>query len=89
MSHNHNHSCVCEHVNVKFCKHCHTVYCLDCSQEWTTKSTWAYGYWHYPSTLGNVLTKYADNTYDDRHTTTNTNPQNLTLTTACSHSHQG
>ena len=50
MSHNHSHRCKCEHEQVKFCKHCNTVYCLNCSQEWGKQ---AYTYW--PS-IGPYLT---------------------------------
>lgn len=50
----HNHSCSCDHVEVKFCKHCSTVYCKGCNQEWTTKSNFN-PYWNYTAirTLGN------------------------------------
>lgn len=42
MKHDHNHRCTCEHETVKFCKHCHTVYCVGCAQEWSYQFTWSY-----------------------------------------------
>lgn len=40
MSHNHKHSCSCDHKNVKYCSTCQVVHCLDCNQEWTKRNTW-------------------------------------------------
>lgn len=43
--HTHKHSCECEHENVKFCKQCKVVHCLDCNMEWGGyKVYWYYGY---------------------------------------------
>lgn len=50
MSHKH-HSCTCDHSNVKFCKPCNLVHCLDCNKEW--KQT---GFNYYPYYLGNTTT---------------------------------
>lgn len=84
MKHNHNHSCTCEHKNVKYCSHCLTVYCQDCNQEWTAKSYWNfqpyYTTYAYPNTIGTGNLNYQSSS-----TTTITDPQ-LT-TTVCSHKH--
>ena len=51
MSHNHSHSCTCNHENVKYCSHCSTVYCKDCNQEWSSKGTWnGWSGWYKPYT---------------------------------------
>lgn len=89
MQHNHNHSCTCDHERVRYCKHCFTVYCLDCNQEWTAKGY--NGYWWYtqPSTLrwdwaipmagsGSGITQFSDNI----------NIQNDGHTVTCSHNHE-
>lgn len=39
MSHKH-HSCKCEHEDVKFCKTCQIVHCLDCNKEWRQSTMW-------------------------------------------------
>ena len=39
MSHNHKH---CAHTHLSFCSTCQVVYCHDCSQEWTQRTTWAF-----------------------------------------------
>jgi hypothetical protein len=44
----HNHSCSCDHDNVKYCRVCGVVHCLDCNQEWRSGWSW-YGYRQYPS----------------------------------------
>lgn len=54
MSHKH-HNCDCIHDDVKYCKTCKVVHCLDCNQEWGAKYTWSYqqGYpWYYTNTIG-------------------------------------
>ena len=45
----HQHSCECEHSNVRYCKHCKVVHCLECNQEWRTypSYTYTYPYWQY------------------------------------------
>lgn len=48
-AHDHEpHSCNCEHLVVRFCKHCQLVYCCRCHKEWVTKNT--YYPWYYPYT---------------------------------------
>lgn len=66
--HAHNHSCTCDHSDLRFCKTCRVVHCLGCNAEWVTRTQ---GYWHntYPgywnytlggnSYLGNTL-KFSD-----------------------------
>ncbi len=44
MSHNHKHTCECEHENVRYCKRCKVIHCLDCNKEWSEKVTWTYSY---------------------------------------------
>lgn len=44
MSHNHcGH--VCQHNNLKYCKHCQVPYCVDCGYEWKTYN-WNPYYWY-------------------------------------------
>lgn len=55
-----HYSCKCEHKNVKWCKHCDLVYCVDCAKEWkfTNYTFTYYSYWpqpgvtYYPVTSG-------------------------------------
>lgn len=42
----HKHEYCCEHKNVKYCKVCQVVYCVDCGKEWSEKS-WHYLYYPY------------------------------------------
>ena len=62
MSHNHLHSCTCEHKNVRYCKHCLVVFCSDCNTEWVTKS---HGYWYYPYTWTTPYTTYTTSAQDN------------------------
>lgn len=48
----HNHKCSCDHEAVKFCKCCNTVYCTDCNQEWTAKSSYGWTNPWYSTTYG-------------------------------------
>lgn len=45
----HNHSCECEHKEVRYCKKCKVVHCLGCNQEWSPKGiwTWTQPYYYY------------------------------------------
>lgn len=60
MTHDHNHSCSCDHSEVKYCSHCQVVYCKGCNQEWKTYPTytytWTYPYYGYQG--GNGLNQY-------------------------------
>lgn len=48
MPHKH-HSCSCKHEDVKYCRTCAVVHCLDCNQEWTAKGAYTWT----PYTYGN------------------------------------
>lgn len=48
MKHEHNHSCQCEHKQVRFCKHCNICYCLDCNVEWAPRLS--YTWYNQPNT---------------------------------------
>ncbi len=37
--------CECKHKNVKYCKKCDKVYCLDCRKEWPESRGYT---WYYP-----------------------------------------
>lgn len=39
----HKHEHCCEHKNVKYCKVCQVVYCVDCGKEWRD-ICWTYTY---------------------------------------------
>lgn len=67
----HNHSCNCEHSNVKYCGHCKIVFCKDCNQEWSPKSNyWYYPYYPNTTTIGGSLQGLGNlqNVYNDGHT---------------------
>jgi hypothetical protein len=38
--HDHQHSCECQHLNVKYCKTCEKAYCVDCGQTWPQYYWW-------------------------------------------------
>lgn len=92
MSHKH-HSCQCDHANVKFCKPCQLVHCLDCSKEWRQATNWnTLPYYLGQAKLTTVSAPSVwttnQNTLKDGHTLTVTSTANdLTpLTkTACDH----
>ena len=54
MSHKH-HNCDCKHENVKYCSTCRVVHCLDCNQEWSPKSQYAWQWNPYVYYKGNAL----------------------------------
>lgn len=81
--HNHSHSCVCSHTEVKYCSHCKTVYCTNCNQEWTAKVAWTTTYTYpYTSVTGGCFGNYnqalGNNTLDAK-------PITNELKTSCQH----
>lgn len=42
MSHKHDHD-ECEHKNLKYCKKCDVIYCVNCDREWPSVK-WNYSY---------------------------------------------
>lgn len=63
MAKKHSHSCSCEHKEVRFCKDCKVVHCLDCKQEWSNVPCTRPHYWggystvyaNYPSGAGQCV----------------------------------
>jgi hypothetical protein len=96
-NHDHaTHRCNCDHADVKYCRTCRIVHCLDCKQEWGSHSyAWTYTYPYptsttYPS-AGTYLTSTTYNALDQYKAQKNTLVgQNVTLATTaqetkCSH----
>ena len=55
MSHNHKH---CAHTHLSYCTTCQVVYCHDCSQEWSPRTTT----WTFPNTFTYGPTTYPPGT---------------------------
>ena len=88
----HNHRCVCEHEQVRFCKQCKVVHCLDCNKEWRdynwTSPYWYYGNYTYYSSQIRGAIQGSSKGYLQQLTTTldKADTQNPHLTTtACDH----
>lgn len=84
MSHNHQHSCNCQHDRVAYCRHCSVVYCQDCSQEWTARVS--FNPFVPPYKWGTTTLGFPAGETVGYHQTGNSGPQpEVTLTTTCGH----
>jgi len=90
MKHSHHH-CECDHSNVKYCKTCKVVHCLECNQEWRTFYNYNYNtypYWGiYTNDIGQTgaLTSKSSNFKSALQGSQNDNTLDDGHTTTCNH----